>query len=202
MESEYSMDLESFSAGCAEKLFESHFATACSTFSAAGSESLDTELAEAARMAYESGTITPLVKQELRLVIQTRRLSQGKDELRVAFSAPCSHQLTPAEEAQRMRRKEQNRRAARRFRQNRKLRESVLEEEISNLEVKNAGLRDKIKELQQLKDLLLQHVTAHFIKHHLPDSPQSGVGHPPRGLPDAMLRLPRCLPAFDKPETH
>ncbi|XP_025105776.1 proto-oncogene c-Fos-like isoform X2 [Pomacea canaliculata] len=110
--------------------------------------------------------------------------------------------LTPAEEAQRMRRKEQNRRAARRFRQNRKLRESVLEEEISNLEVKNAGLRDKIKELQQLKDLLLQHVTAHFIKHHLPDSPQSGVGHPPRGLPDAMLRLPRCLPAFDKPETH
>ncbi|PVD26455.1 hypothetical protein C0Q70_14132 [Pomacea canaliculata] len=94
MESEYSMDLESFSAGCAEKLFESHFATACSTFSAAGSESLDTELAEAARMAYESGTITPLVKQELRLVIQTRRLSQGKDELRVAFSAPCSHQVT------------------------------------------------------------------------------------------------------------
>lgn len=78
----------------------------------------------------------------------------------------------------------------------------LYKQEISNLEVKNAGLRDKIKELQQLKDLLLQHVTAHFIKHHLPDSPQSGVGHPPRGLPDAMLRLPRCLPAFDKPETH
>lgn len=78
----------------------------------------------------------------------------------------------------------------------------LYKQEISNLEVKNAGLRDKIKELQQLKDLLLQHVTAHFIKHHLPDTPQSGVGHPPRGLPDAMLRVPRCLAAFDKPETH
>lgn len=51
------------------------------------------ELQEAEKQAMESGSITPLVKQELKLVIQSRRLSQGKDELRVGFVQPASHQV-------------------------------------------------------------------------------------------------------------
>ena len=51
------------------------------------------ELQEAEKQAMESGSITPLVKQELKLVIQSRRLSQGMDELRVGFVEPPSHQV-------------------------------------------------------------------------------------------------------------
>ena len=53
----------------------------------------DYDLAAAEKQARESGSITPLVKQELKLLIQTRRLSAGKDELRVGFARPSTHQV-------------------------------------------------------------------------------------------------------------
>ena len=58
-----------------------------------GCEHYDQELEEAERQALESGTITPLVKQELRLLIQTRRLSQGKQEMQVAFGLPAENKV-------------------------------------------------------------------------------------------------------------
>lgn len=68
----------------------------CGDFSADGTDYFDSELAEAEQQAMESGSITPLVKQELKLMIQTRRLSEGKDELKVGFVQPSSHQVKMA----------------------------------------------------------------------------------------------------------
>ena len=58
-------------------------------------QSLDDEydLEAAERAARESGTLTPLVKHELKLKIQSRRLSQGKGELKVKFSSPKTHKV-------------------------------------------------------------------------------------------------------------
>nr|KAG5710730.1 hypothetical protein BaRGS_035132 [Batillaria attramentaria] len=71
--------------------------------------------------------------------------------------------LTQAEEDRRRRRKQQNKIAARRFRKNKKLKESILVEDIAMLEGKNSGLRDKITELQQIKESLIHHLTHHLI---------------------------------------
>ncbi|KAL8583549.1 hypothetical protein ACOMHN_054865 [Nucella lapillus] len=142
------------------------------------------DLAEAEKQAIESGSITPLVKQELKLLIQSRRLSQGKEEMRVRFGQPCSHQLTQAEEERRLRRKDQNKRAAKRFRENKKFRESTLHEEISLLEGKNEGLRDKVTELRRLKDDLLTHLFSHLVT--CPSSPTPFMG------PATITSTPQC----------
>ncbi|XP_076443035.1 uncharacterized protein LOC143281672 [Babylonia areolata] len=143
----------------------------------------DDDLAKAEKQAMESGTITPLVKQELKLLIQSRRLSQGKEELKVGFKEPCQHKLTPEEEERRQRRKDQNRRAAKRFRQNKKVRESTLMEEIGMLEGKNDGLREKVTELQRVKDRLLKHIYRHLVS--CPSSPPALLH--PSTLPSSHL---------------
>lgn len=46
----------------------------------------ETKLHLAALEAYNTGKITPLLKEELKYYIQTRRLSEGKNELVVDFN--------------------------------------------------------------------------------------------------------------------
>lgn len=47
-------------------------------------------LMEAALAALGTGDMTPLVKEELKLTIQSRRLASGKGELRVNFEPPIN----------------------------------------------------------------------------------------------------------------
>lgn len=49
-------------------------------------EEEETRLHLAALEAYNTGTITPLLKEELKYYIQSRRLSEGKNELVVDFN--------------------------------------------------------------------------------------------------------------------
>lgn len=42
---------------------------------------IDAELAQAAIAALDSGNLTPIIKEELRLAIQSKRLNEGKEEL-------------------------------------------------------------------------------------------------------------------------
>lgn len=53
----------------------------------------DLDLLVAHRQSIESGSLTPLLKQELRYKIQARRLTEGKDELSVNFDSPQSCQV-------------------------------------------------------------------------------------------------------------
>lgn len=59
-----------------------------------GSESLD--LVSAAYEAVKSRRLTPLLKHELKFLIQSRRMSQGMDEMAVQFESPRSGQVTIA----------------------------------------------------------------------------------------------------------
>lgn len=49
---------------------------------------VDMELLQAAVTAMETGSLIPLIKQELQCKIQCRRLSQGKPEMSVSFPDP------------------------------------------------------------------------------------------------------------------
>lgn len=53
----------------------------------------DLTLVKATYAALESGRLTPLLKEELRCRIQSRRLSEGKDELMVEFTAPTKDEV-------------------------------------------------------------------------------------------------------------
>lgn len=50
-------------------------------------------LMEAALAALGTGDMTPLVKEELKLTIQSRRLASGKGELRVNFEPPTHSEV-------------------------------------------------------------------------------------------------------------
>lgn len=50
-------------------------------------QSGDAQLFIAALESFQTGKLTPLLKEELRCQIQSRRLSEGKDELVVSFDS-------------------------------------------------------------------------------------------------------------------
>ncbi|GFR78924.1 proto-oncogene c-Fos-like [Elysia marginata] len=71
--------------------------------------------------ALNSGSLTPLIKEELRCTIQSRRLAEGKGELKVEFKSPPKKKTMSEEERARyLKRRVQNREAAQRFRQKQK----------------------------------------------------------------------------------
>lgn len=54
----------------------------------------DFDLRKATNAVLETGELTPIIKEELKLFIQTRRLSHGQDELTVTFSPPNKDEVT------------------------------------------------------------------------------------------------------------
>ena len=46
------------------------------------------KILDATIKALNSGSLTPLIKEELRCTIQSRRLAEGKGELKVEFKSP------------------------------------------------------------------------------------------------------------------
>ena len=55
---------------------------------------LDLSLATAAMSAVQTGSVTPLIKEELKYSIQSRRLAKGKDELQVEFMEPAPEKVS------------------------------------------------------------------------------------------------------------
>ncbi|KAK3606654.1 hypothetical protein CHS0354_037543 [Potamilus streckersoni] len=55
---------------------------------------MDNSLIGATVESLKSGTLMPLIKEELRLKIQSRRLEEGKDELEVKFEKPLHPAIT------------------------------------------------------------------------------------------------------------
>ncbi|XP_046561993.1 basic leucine zipper transcriptional factor ATF-like 3 [Haliotis rubra] len=126
----------------------------------------DQELLNAQERALASNSITPLLKQELRYKIQSRRLTEGKDELNVSCSNTStshSHELTAEEIEKRGKRKEQNRQAAKRFRLKRKDETDAHLQEMELLQQKNTALHAKVKDLLQERSRLFSQLAEHLL---------------------------------------
>ncbi|KAK3092841.1 hypothetical protein FSP39_007807 [Pinctada imbricata] len=120
------------------------------------------KILEATKMALETGELTPLVKEELKYTIQTRRLAEGKEELQVQFEDPINLELRPDEVEKVERRRTQNRLAAQRFRQKQKSRGDELQEKNQKLLSENLRLRREIQTLQTERDRLNHALNEHM----------------------------------------
>ncbi|XP_061174296.1 cyclic AMP-dependent transcription factor ATF-3-like [Saccostrea echinata] len=112
-------------------------------------QGIDEEVMKAGEEAKASGQLTPLIKVELWSKIQSRRLSEGKEELNVQFSPPTATPLTEEEEEKSRRRKECNREAAHRCRQRRKERQKDKDKELELLKARNEDLKRQTEHLEQ-----------------------------------------------------
>lgn len=117
----------------------------------------------ATKQVLETGSLTPLLKEELKYKIQSRRVAEGKRELKVEFLPPSENKLTPEEEIKVQKRKLQNRVAAKKFRQKQKDVAFNWKKTIQSLESGNTRLRSEIKRLQNEKNELQQKLQQHLM---------------------------------------
>nr|KAG5710734.1 hypothetical protein BaRGS_035136 [Batillaria attramentaria] len=123
----------------------------------------DEKMAEAVLNTLETGSIMPLIKEELKYTIQSRRLAAGKPELQVEFNPPKRQKLMTKEERERAeKRREQNRKAAQKFRQKQRDTAETLTKKTQKLEGSNTTLRAEIKRLTREKNELRKLFHAHL----------------------------------------
>lgn len=120
-------------------------------------------LTEATLVALETGELTPLVKEELKYTIQSRRLANGQGELGVEFSEPEQGQLTEEEKEKIIKRREQNKLAARRFRQRRRAKGPVYAKQVNELEADNTRKLAEIRRLREERDELQAMLQNHLL---------------------------------------
>lgn len=123
--------------------------------------------------ALSSGSLTPLIKEELRCTIQSRRLAEGKGELKVEFkSPPKKKEMTEEERVRYMKRRVQNREAAQRFRQKQKDTSDMLTAKIKRLEHKSRSLLVDLNRLREEKESLKEMLKSHLVvctnQHRIP----------------------------------
>ncbi|CAG2237989.1 ATF3 [Mytilus edulis] len=121
----------------------------------------DKKMVNAIKQCLEEDSCLPLIKEEIKLKIQCKRVISGVDELKVEHSRPVKYLLTEEEVFKRNRRKEQNRRSAVRTRIRQKARIVELEKEVNSLEEDKSSLHQTIDtlrtELQMLDGMLQIH---------------------------------------------
>ncbi|XP_046559830.1 uncharacterized protein LOC124268850 [Haliotis rubra] len=122
----------------------------------------DPRLERAMSVAMKTKQITPLLKEELRLSILTKRLAEGKEDIQVNFPQPHSYDLTPAEMEKREKRKMQNKIAARKHRLKSKSKMLNIVEELQKQEQLKEELEKEYNRLfnekqEMLCNLLDQH---------------------------------------------
>lgn len=122
----------------------------------------DKNLMEAATRAMADGTMTPLIKEELKYSIQSKRLKEGKPELKIEFTEPEPDQLTPEELERVEKRKEQNRLAARRFRDRQKTRGDHLQKECQRLQSEQTRLKFELSRVKTERDGLRKALEDHM----------------------------------------
>ncbi|WAR18900.1 hypothetical protein MAR_000738 [Mya arenaria] len=112
--------------------------------------------------SYQTGRLTPILKEELKYHIQSRRLSAGKTELVLGVERGQnmeSKQLSPDDVARRKLRKEQNRTASKKFRKRKRSEIEGLVQLRAELEARNAELKKSVERLQAEKDAMWDEVT-------------------------------------------
>lgn len=127
-------------------------------------------------------TRTKLIKEGLKLTIQSRRMVHGLDNVRSEYKMPPIEELTTEDEDRRQRRRERNKVAATKCRNKKKERTGRLAEESGSLEVNNDALKNEIHSLEAEKKELLD-----LLQNHLPHCPiQSTPRSNYRSLPAPM----------------
>ncbi|TKS75440.1 Cyclic AMP-dependent transcription factor ATF-3 [Collichthys lucidus] len=119
---------------------------------------------------------TPIVKDELRLAIQTKRLSNGlsvdmssdgassssdRASEHLACGSGVRREVTPQEHERRKRRRERNKIAAAKCRNKKKEKTETLQKESEKLESVNADLKAQIEELKHQKQQLVYMLNLH-----------------------------------------
>ncbi|XP_034384214.1 cyclic AMP-dependent transcription factor ATF-3 [Cyclopterus lumpus] len=119
---------------------------------------------------------TPLVKEELRLAIQSKRLSSGlsadvssdgassgseRASERRSGGSGVRREVTPHEHERRKRRRERNKVAAAKCRNKKKEKTETLQQESEKLESVNSDLKAQIEELKQQKQQLVYMLNLH-----------------------------------------
>ncbi|XP_048841741.1 cyclic AMP-dependent transcription factor ATF-3 [Brienomyrus brachyistius] len=114
---------------------------------------------------------TPLVKEELRLAIQNKRLSNGLNSIMNDYTSSSSErtseqlsvrrEVTPEESERRKRRRERNKIAAAKCRNKKKEKTDCLQKESEKLESHNAELKAQIEELKSQKQQLVYMLNLH-----------------------------------------
>ncbi|XP_071131287.1 uncharacterized protein [Mytilus edulis] len=87
----------------------------------------DEKIVNAIKQCLEDDSCLPLIKEEIKLKIQCKRVISGEEELKVESRRPVKYLLTEEEVFKRNRRKDQNRRSAVRTRTRQKARIVELE---------------------------------------------------------------------------
>ncbi|XP_060062848.1 cyclic AMP-dependent transcription factor ATF-3-like [Ylistrum balloti] len=121
-----------------------------------------TKILEAAFVAMKTGSITPIIKQELRFIIQSRRLAEGKSELDVSFVPPVTTELTPEERIKKENRREQNRKASRKFRRKQTVLIHNVKKRMQTLSSENTRLTRELTTLAQEKHSLQEKLRSHL----------------------------------------
>ncbi|KAK6181033.1 hypothetical protein SNE40_008977 [Patella caerulea] len=125
--------------------------------------SYDEKTVAAVLASLETNSVTPIIKEGLRSCIQTKRLQEGKEELEIKFTPYKKREPETAEElARAAKRKEQNKLAARRFRQRQKDVGDKYIKKIHRLETSNTSLQAEIVNLRRAKAELQQLLTSHL----------------------------------------
>ncbi|XP_071080010.1 uncharacterized protein [Haliotis cracherodii] len=129
---------------------------------------VDTEEREKARLrqAEEDGlaqqTMTPVIKEYLRLKILSDRHSHGLPEYQALFAEPVRHELRDDEKVRLERRRQQNKEAARRCREKKRTQRTAIENAYDEEVRLKTGLDTEIRCLQQqLKNMQM------FLNNHL-----------------------------------
>ncbi|VDH99877.1 Hypothetical predicted protein [Mytilus galloprovincialis] len=113
------------------------------------------DLYDRAKESVARKSILPLLKDELKLKIQTRRLSQGLDELKVDFENKPQMPLTEKEREKQSYRKRCNRFSARKCRIKKKQYNYMVQQELVDLRTTNVQLKDKVFQLETEKEFYI-----------------------------------------------
>lgn len=111
----------------------------------------DEVLQKASIEAKESGSILPLLKVEIQCKIKQKLLEKGEDEITFMMSSPPRKrrtELTPEELEKKKIRQDQNKKAAKKFRQKEKAKKNSLDREIKEQREKNEKLRSQVQRLE------------------------------------------------------
>ncbi|XP_048735544.2 uncharacterized protein LOC125650992 isoform X3 [Ostrea edulis] len=105
--------------------------------------------------------LSPLLKEGIKHKIKSRRIAEGKEEIRVEFKEPSPERLTPEEEERRRIKREKNKLAAQKCRSKKRKLGDTLEEETLKLEEKQEKLQEQVQKLREEREHLLDILKIH-----------------------------------------
>lgn len=105
--------------------------------------------------------LSPLLKEEIKHKIKSRRRAEGKEEIRVEFKEPSPERLTEEEEERRRIKREKNKMAAQKCRSKKRKLADTLEEETIKLEEKQEKLQEQVQQLREEREHLIELLKIH-----------------------------------------